>query len=372
MDSLLWGSIGDDVFLLLISLSAHAADVTYIPDAMTGAVELRYRGSIETASLEELDQSIARRTQRQHTIRWGASFSPIRGLSAAIRFEQTPLIAYQFRNAQQMVIDPLDGGGTYLPGDIAPDSEIRGNGLNGVWFGMSGVPFSEAYALKDPITWKVDLSFRTGNRNNSLWTVNEGDRGAALGGGAMRLTTSFSSRRGRGDSYLRLRYHKEFKATVEQPTVSGGVTEVEIRPASQVSALAGVEIIGHDTATSVFAVDLHLGTAYHTWEDITTGVYLPNTLDTALGIPVTSGEYVQAQMGLGFRVRILDNVRFSLDADGLYNTPHRLEHVYTVRTAEDNVGIRWTVGLTGLLGAADFGASSSVEGVIQPSDNSTP
>jgi hypothetical protein len=95
-------------------------------------------------------------------------------------------------------------------------------------------------------------------------------------------------------------------------------------------------------------VNLWLGAGYRTWEDIASGVYLPNVLDGARSIPVTVGDTLSARAGTGFDVEIQQIVRIRGGLVFTYRMPYRLEHVYDVRTSADTLQIGWSLELSGV------------------------
>ena len=72
-------------------------------------------------------------------------------------------------------------------------------------------------------------------------------------------------------------------------------------------------------------------------------MYLPNVLDGARSIPVTTGDQVfaRAGTGVGFAVPSVGPVRGGLTFT--YRIPYRLEHVYDVQTSGDTLEIGWSL-----------------------------
>ena len=162
-------------------------------------------------------------------------------------------------------------------------------------------PFSEQFLRLHRSTWRIDAAIRTPSPGRNLWTAAGGTRGAAPGGSAIRLAGAFSTDREPAEPYVRAQWIREGGAAVTVVDEAGltWATDLPIRPASTVDFVAGVELEAIDLpATGArFAFDLWFGAEYRTWEDVASGVYLPNVVDSARSIPVTTGDTLAGRTG---------------------------------------------------------------------------
>jgi hypothetical protein len=252
-----------------------------------------------------------------------------------------------------MLFEPTTNSGTYLFGRPTTSYQrVQGGGLNGVWVGMAAAPLAEHYDLNHRATWRLDMAFRTGRPQKNLWTAKNGKRGAAPGGGAMKISTAFSSDRATGNPYLRLSWQKEFKVTVDifdEDGFSHG-KNVDLQPASSLDMLGGIEVVAvssRDRNTRI-AVDFFAGATYKSWEDIASGVYLPNTLNTSDGIAVTASEHLKARSGLALDIHGPEYIRSRTGALFQVETPFRQEHIYNVYTTPMTYTLGWFFTLQGV------------------------
>ena len=158
---------------LMLTMAAHGAEVTTLPDALTGGVGVLYSGSRSSGALEEGDEDVAKRAVSAHDLSIGLVFAPIKGLAITTDIDLSPGWSIQFTEARQMLLDPVDGTGSYLSGPSAADSEVSGSGLKGAWFGIAASPFSQTFAGNDRLNWRLDAAFRTANKN-TRWAATEG------------------------------------------------------------------------------------------------------------------------------------------------------------------------------------------------------
>jgi len=335
-----------------VAAGARAAEVTDMAPEMGILGGLTYTGSALNGTLVEDDTTIAERRVSRHDLNLAVEFSPAERVAITLAVPITLLWRFSFPEARTMVVDPITGTGTYLADDTTAEATaITAAGLQGVWLGAAVAPFSEQYAASDTITWRLDGAIRTPSAKRNLWTAPSGRRGAAPGGWGFRLAGAFSTDLGAGEPYLTAEYLRESKVSVD--VVEDGVTwatDLPLHPASVLGATGGVEIVAldrPDTGTR-FAVDLSLGAAYRTWEDIATGVYLPNVLDSARSIPVTAGDSVSGTVGVALDLHVDAHVRLRSGATLEVRTPYRPEHLYEVRTATDTYVIGWTFEVTGV------------------------
>lgn len=337
---------------------AGAAEVSWMPDALEGAATLRYAGLLERGGLEEQGTRISGRRTIEHRVLIGAELSPYRGIALNVAVSTVPAWAWGYSGARQMLLEPVEGGGSYLnaPTDPNADPGITGGGIEGVWIGGAVAPLSEAFSKNHKVTWRMDLAVRTASGQNR-WTLKDGGkRGGGPGGSAVKLAGAFSKRSGPADGYIRAVWQREGKVVTDVVDEAGTTwaTGLTVRPASRVELLGGTEVVTGDGTDVRVAFDVHAGFGYRTWEDIPSGLLLPNVLEASRGTAVTHSETVDGLLGMGFHLRFVDNVRVSLGGRFAYVLPHTQENVYAVRTTADTVGFGWTFALTGVLGRDDF------------------
>jgi hypothetical protein len=337
---------------------AGAAEVSWMPEALEGSAQLRYGGRLERGGLTEGAVRVADRRVLEHRLDVNLQFAPIRGLAVTLGFAHVPSWSFSYPNARPMLVEPVDGGGSYLYGepiDADPAVGVSGRGLEGIWLGAAVAPFSETYDKGHRTTWRLDLGVRPGAKGNTRWSATDGTRGAAPGGTAIRMIGAFSRRAGPADGYLRVAWQREGKAAVDVVDELGTawVSGLAVQPASTVELLGGTEVVAITDDGARTAVDVHVGFGYRTWEDLPSGILLPNVIDAARTIPVTHSESVNGLAGLAVHVRFTHNVRVSLGGRFEYVLPHTQEHVYDVQTTADTFGASWTAGVTGVLGKDD-------------------
>ena len=359
-------------FLLALASPAEAADVTWTPERLHGAAGVRYDGSYTWGWLSEddgidadvdptPDDVVSGRRITEHNVDLGIQFTPIDGITAVIDLSLSPSWLWRYPDAKQMLIEPVEGGGSYVfadsPDPAADPVDVRGGGINGVWLGLALSPFNERFQQNHKVTWRLDAAFRPGRPNNNRWVLDEGSRGGSPGGTALRLSGAFSRRGGSAEPYVRGRFQQEGRVEVELASPDGTAATVELRPASHVELLGGTEVLASQRTEVETAIDFHLGFRYFTWEDLPSGMLLPNVIDAGKTIAVTRSERVQGLAGMGLNLRFSDVVRTSTGARFQYTVPHRLEHIYDVRTSPDTFGVAWYFSITGTLGPDELGAN---------------
>jgi hypothetical protein len=314
---------------------------------------LTYAGSTLNGSLVEGDTTIAERRVWRHDLDFAVEFSPTDRVALTLALPTTLSWRFTWPEARTMVVDPIEGTGTYLASDETAEAPaLSASGIEGLWLGIGVAPFSEQHSQSDQVTWRMDAAIRGPSAKKNLWTAPNGNRGVAPGGWGLRLAGAFSSDFGVGEPWLTAEYQRETKVSVDVIDEDGTTwaTDLPLRPASVLGATCGVEIVALDqveTGTR-FAVDLSLGATYRSWEDITTGIHLPNVLDSARSIPVTSGDSVSAIAGVAVDLHVDEHVRLRSGATIELRTPYRPEHLYEVRTGTDTYVIGWTFEVEGV------------------------
>jgi hypothetical protein len=327
---------------------ASAAVVTEIPPFLRGDIQIAYTYEQLSGSLVERadqgDVEVGQRTLADHMLRYGVAFSVAPGVAVFADLPHYVSSRVSYGSYSDMVYDPGTGSGTYIgttpgtPGDL-----VSGAGLGGIWFGVRGTPFSEAFTSRNSkTTWLLEGAIRTGDKS-SFWTVNEdGKRGAGPGGTAARLHTAFSTTVGRTAPYVAGTYVGEGKQTVTLVTPNGTAYEgAEIDPANHGDLKIGVEVLtGRNPANgALFVFDLHLGVSYDAWAQLPSGFYLPKVLEASEGGVVQQAEQLEGGGGLGATWRPFENMQIGVVGDVAYHLPQRLEYPYPVYTGGETLDV---------------------------------
>jgi hypothetical protein len=344
-------SIGGALLLAVLHGTAVAADVTDLPPVQGLSVRLSYDGAFTTGTLEEDGETISGRQVTRHDLLWRAEVSPAKGLAINVGLEHSPGILYRYPDARPMIFEPSTGAGTYLFSRPGPDTEVRIAGVSGVWLGAAVTPYSETFDKQHQATWRLDVALRPASPRRNIWVARNGKRGPAPGGTAVRISAAFSKDLGTGNPYLAFAFQNEGKVQVDLEDEAGTVHAkgVQLEPASTVEMTGGAEIIAWQDADNDrrVAADLWLTAGYRTWQDVGSGVLLPNVLDGSLGIPVTSGEAIYARAGVGADVHMMAALRTRTGVWVGWESPTRVEHVYAVTTAPETLTIGWSLTLEG-------------------------
>ncbi len=337
------------MLLLALLAPASAAEVTDMAPGAGALVGVHYGGSALTGRLLESGTEIAGRRVQRHDLNVGVEIAPIEGLAITVELQTTPSLRLAYPDAREMVSEPASGSGSYLPGVTSAETPVvQASGLQGVWLGAAVAPFAERYVGTAGSTWRLDAGFRPGSKGRNLWTAGDnGNRGVAPGGSAFKLQGAFSSDRGSGQPYAQVTWIREGAATIDVTDEDGADWgSLELQPASTLSLRGGIEIVAFEAAPDEpparFAVDLSVGAGYRSWEDVASGVYLPNVLDSGRQIPVTVGDQMMGTVGLGFDYHSGELIRGRTGATFTYVMPFQVEHVYDVRTSADTYTIGWS------------------------------
>ncbi|MDP2306718.1 MAG: hypothetical protein Q8P18_11905 [Pseudomonadota bacterium] len=331
---------------------ASAAVVTEIPPFLRGDIQIAYSYEQLAGTLVERgdeDVEVGQRTISDHMLNYGLTFSVGPGIAVFAQVPHYVSSRVSYGSLSDMVYDPGTGSGTYVgttPG--TEGTQVDGAGLGGVWFGVRGTPYSEAFEKRNSATtWLLEGAIRTGDPT-SFWTVDEaGKRGAGPGGTAARLHTAFSTTLGISSPYITGTYIGEGKQTVTVVTpddVSHG--EVELDPANHGDIRIGIELLtGRNPASGAqFVFDLHMGVAYDAFAQLPSGFYLPNVLDVGAGGLIQQSEQMEAGAGIAAHWRPFENMQLTVNGDLGYHLPQRIEHPYPVYTGADTLSV--TLGST--------------------------
>ena len=336
-----------------------------MPKELQGTLGLTYAGFSEHGNLVEDEVVVGKRRVLRHDLDWKLEFAPLNGFAAVIGLSQTPVLQYSYPESRSMLYEPVNGGGTYLLDDQTQDATVRGSGLNGVWFGAAFSPFNERYDRGQKSTWRLDIAMRTGSQNKNLWVARDGSRGSAPGGTALKFAGAVSQDLGVGNPWAHTQYIKENGFTADLVDENGNTwaKKVDLQPASELEVRAGVAVMAFEEPAqqTEFAMDLWLGFGYRTWEDVSSGVYLPSVLDGGKQIAMTTGDYTYAMAGINADYQINEYVRARTGPDFRFHTPFTPEHAYEVVTGPRHIGIGWMFRIEGMLQANTPDAIETVE-----------
>jgi len=334
------------VALALAAQTAQAAEVTDLPPWLRGDIVVDYGFQHTAGSLYEGSERVGSSTFEQHTVTYQGVFSAGPGVGVFFELPQHLSTRLAFPEANQMVFDPSTGQGTMLETEpIEGLDPIKGKGTDGVWLGIKGTPFSEAFESRgNRATWLIEAAVRTRSDNN-FYELDEGElRGAGNGGGGTRLGMAFSTTRNISQPYIAFRYTRA--RTLSDVTLYDETGEtlgsgVELEPADDIWIRTGAEIVAHDNpeAFSRFSIDLRLGFGYTTWQSAPSGLYLPSVLSTSRQVPATESEHTWASAGVGFYHQAFQYMKWKLVADLTYMSPHEIEHHYPIVTGTDTLDL---------------------------------
>lgn len=342
----------------LLAVKAHSAEVTDLPPELGLVGRLSYGGSSLSGKLLEEGQQVARRRITRHDLALGAELAPLPWVSFSLELGLTPSLRYRYPEAREMIIEPLTGSGSYLAGEPSLETPtVAASGISGLWLGIAANPLLAAGPSGDARSaWRLDAAVRTPSKKRNLWTAPSrskggGSRGVAPGGTAFRLAGAFSRKLGIAEPWMRAVWVTENKVEVDIVDEQGNAwaSDLPLQPASTVDLDFGGQFLAFsaaETGTKV-AVNTWLGGGYRTWEDVASGVYLPNVLDGARRIPVTAGDSLEARAGLEVDVDVNEALALKTGAVVSWFLPFRPEHVYEVRTSPDTMRVGFTLTVEG-------------------------
>lgn len=350
--------ISAPALLLLSAPAALAAELTEIAPFLRGDVDISYDFETENARLLEDDTLVANRTIDTHLMRFGGEFTVMTG--AQVYFELPIYLGetITFSDSYSMVIDPTTDSGTYLGSEqVDGPVTVQGKGLGGTWLGLKGTPLSETLWPRrgDKVTLLVDVGFRVPDKS-SLWTVSEdGQRGAGPGSTAFRLHTAASTKMAWTEPYVAAWLTRSGPAKnvalVDEEGNKLADNAVTVLPAHEIAARFGLEVVPYTEPSSGarFALDVHGDFSYRSWQDIPSGIYLPDVLDGSRGALATQGETSTASAGLGLNYRIFEWAQLNVGGDFGVVMPQSVEHFYDVQTGMGTTtwGVHTTLKLRG-------------------------
>lgn len=335
---------------------AAAATVTEIPPFLRGDVGVGYTYDRLAGSLEERDDdgdiTVGERALQDHRLDYSLAFGVGPGVALAVSLPQWVSSAVSYDAQGKMIYDPATESGTYedaLAG--TPGTASKGKGLGGVWIGVRGTPFSEAFEKRqNRVTWLLEGAVRTPDSTN-FWTMADGQqRGAGPGGTAFKLHSAWSTTFGAGHPYIAATWVAEGARQVDLYAGDGTriATGVTIDPANTVRLRVGTEVVAGENAASGgrTSFDLHLGVDYASYSQIPSGLFLPDVLEDGLDRPSQQAESLEPGAGLALHVRPMSYLQLDLAGDVAWHLPQRIEDPYQVYTGEDTLRAAVSAGFT--------------------------
>lgn len=328
--------------LALVAKPADAAEVTDIPPWLRGDFSLGYTFSHTGGSLVEGNTSVGTRNMESHQISYEMAFAPGPGVAVFFELPHTAAQRISFPTASEMIYDPSTEAGSMVgttPMETSPVYE--GSGLGGLWMGVRGTPFSEAFESRGNLaTWLVEGAWQTADPTN-FWAVSDGERGNGPGGSAFRLRMGFSTNHKPAQPYIAATFTRRnpFETDIYDENGAVMVPGVTFNPPSDILVRTGVELtaFSNPEAQSFFNFDLRLAYGYTTWQTVQSGVLLPSVLVSSQQIAVTESEYSSGSAGLGLYLRPFRYMQINVWGDAWYTAPHQIEHPYPVFTGTDTI-----------------------------------
>lgn len=334
--------------LLASTSGAQAAEVTDLPSPLRGTAALSYDAAGDALRLVQEDQQVGARQHRWHTLSLDLEFSPVRAVVVGIELPVVLDERLEWSSAQQMAYDPTLGGGSMLGTEpLAPLPLEQGGGLAGPLFLVRLAPFHEQLYVpgRDRTSWVLELGYRLQDKSSFYREKADGSRGGGEGGDALHLRTAWSTARRTARPYLEATFDRAFAVPTPLRDTDGTVlvTEARVRPPSHFALRAGAELPALERDRVELAVDLRARAGYRSWQDMPSGLYLPDVLDASRSVLVTQGDAVWLTGGLGLRLRVTDLVDVRLGGDFGTETPTTIEHPYDIHS---DLGLtRWAADL---------------------------
>ncbi len=342
--------------MLFVLAAAQAATVTDLPPFLRGDVTIGYtfdrlQGSlVERGSSGDPDAEVGKRQVNDHSLHYGAAFGVAPGAAVFVDVQHTVYRSVEAQEWSKMVYDPSTESGTYVgTANEADETVARGAGLQGVWIGAEGTPFSQAFVKRhNRVTLLLQGAVRTPTEQ-SWFTVADpsttgglGMRGVGPGGVGLRIGGAASITQGRNEPYLSMVYEDNLPTTIDITADDGTLLwrNCEIDPANRFEAKVGTEVVlgSNEASGARSAFDVHLATGWTSFQDIPTGVELPAVLLPEAGL-VQQSETLEMGGGLGLDLRFMKYLALNLHADARYHFPQRLESPYPVYTGPDTLHV---------------------------------
>ncbi|RME22346.1 MAG: hypothetical protein D6798_16015, partial [Deltaproteobacteria bacterium] len=251
--------------------------------------------------------------------------------------------------AHEMVFDPtLDNGSMLGTPSIEPPPVVHGGGLAGPLLLVRVAPFHSRLLPDRGIrtSWVLEAGYRFQDRSNFHRVTDDGRRGGGPGADALHLRSAWSTHRRSNHPYLDLSFDRAFSVPVPLRDADGTILTAgaPVHPANRLDARVGTEFFPVQRHDLALAVDLSARAGYRSWQDIPSGLYLPDVLATSRSVLVTQGDALSLTGGLGLLVSSPDRIDVRLHGEVGAETPYQVEHPYDIYTAPGSVV--WRAGLT--------------------------
>jgi len=324
--------------LLASGLSAaHAAEVTDLPQPLRGMAALDYSVTGDATRLVEGDTQVGARQERSHTLSLQGAFSPVQGVALAFSLPYVVDQRLSWSMAQQMSFDPILGMGSMVGTDpIDPPPVEKGHGLAGPLLAVQLTPFNADLFHNGfhRTTWLLEGGFRFQDKSSFFAERDDGSRGAGPGGAALHLRTAFSTTRQQARPYVQASFDRAFTVATDLRDADHAVVVAgaPVRPASRLDFRVGAEVPVKTGPELAVSLDVRGRFGYRSWQDIPSGLYLPDVLAASREVLVTQGEALHATGGLGLQLRFPGTADLLVGGDCGVESPYRVEHPYRVRT----------------------------------------
>lgn len=332
---------------MLAAPTAQAAEVTELVPMLRGDVELAYNVDAQRGRLVEADETVAQRNLTDHILTWSADFGVYTGVALFVEMPQYAGQRVRFKDASEMAFDPIADSGSMLNTDPVGNPEPTvGAGLGGTWIGVKGSPYHEQIwgDRGDRASVLLEAAFRFRDKTNFYSYGPRGTRGAGPGASAFRLRGAFSTTHRSAQPYLVATWTRSGRITQDVVDAQDRVvaTGLTFTPASEIELRAGSEL-KLESYQDGGEVDLDLGArfGYRSWQDIPSGLYLPDVLDASSALTATEGEYAFLATRAGVNWRIVHYLQLNIAGELGLTTPRRVEHFYPVSTGMGT----WTWGV---------------------------
>lgn len=337
------------LLLPLLSAPARSAEVTALPNKLRGSVSLGWQTEGDRLALEEDGFEVGQRSARQHDLRLSADFAAWRGVVVGFTMPVVLDQRVSWTNAREMTFDPSSGGGSFIGANRLEDQDpISGGGLAGPIVSLTLAPL-----IADPpgrrastTSMLLEVGYRLQDRSSFWQEEADGSRGGGVGGDALLIRGAFSAQAKTSEPYLEAVVERAMTVPTDLRDSSGEVVQKDAlaRPASRVDLRAGVDLPVQEADDHRMVIDLRSRFGYRSWQDIPSGLYLPDVLAASREVLVTQGEsiYGMAGLGLGLDFPGWASVRAGVDVGT--ETPYRVEHPYPVRTRGG--AVLWQGGIT--------------------------
>ncbi len=335
--------------LLLTASPALAAEATELPDPLRGVAALAYDATGEKLRVLQADEVVGRSHLREHDLTLQLGFSPVRAL--ALGFELPVVLDERlvWSEAHEMVFDPtLDNGSMLGTPAIDPPPVLKGGGLAGPLLLLRVAPFhTRLHAGRgDRTSWVLEAGYRFQDKSSFYKTTNDGKRGGGTGADALHLRSAWSTERRSNRPYLDVVFDRAFTVPTPLRATDGSILTAgaAVRPASRLDARIGTEVPAIQAEGFELAVDLRAHAGYRSWQDVPSGLYLPDVLDTSRSVLVTQGDALSLTGGLGLLFRAPGKLDVRVSGDAGTETPYQIEHPYGLYSGPG--ALVWAAGLT--------------------------